>query len=130
MSKVKPTKPLRKKKNSPSSKSSSNTRLRNKEIDLLRIPIINFQKVEESFLPSTEEKEHGYNPFSIHHIQYYNPIYSALFGDSKIQELVDIHPDFANMKSIPIGLTHQQYFVDLNHVYDTKTKQTISVLSM
>jgi hypothetical protein len=128
MPKVNSTKPLRKKKNSPSSKSSSsNTSLQNKEIDLLRIPIIDFHKVEESYVPSTEEKEHGYNPFSIDHIQYYNPIYSALFGDSKIQELVDIHPDFANMKSIPIGLTHQQYFVDLNHVYDVKTKQTISV---
>jgi hypothetical protein len=74
---------------------------------------IDLKHLEESFekIASEEDKQHGYNAFSIQDFQNYIPIYSTLFN--------------MNEKNYnQITLNNRYHFIDTNTVYDSINKTT------
>jgi len=90
-------------------------------IELKQITPIDFKKIEDTYVPSLEEEEHDYNPFSFESIQYYSPIHSELFDSSKLHDTSVDEPT----SLFPVVLSHRNYFIDPENVYDT-FRNTIS----
>ena len=83
------------------------------ELGYLKRPLIDLKHLEEThdLTLSNEDREHGYQPFAIEHLQQYQPIYSLFF------EMKDHNYN-------AIQLNSQKHIVTMNTVIDTVTNNT------
>lgn len=80
-------------------------------INYTKIKPVDWKTLEETYVPTPEDAVYNYNPYSIRHIQNYNPIYNVFF---KLNE--------NNYNRI--ALNHPYHFVDANTVIHLEKKQT------
>jgi hypothetical protein len=80
-------------------------------INYTKIKPVDWKTLEETYVPTPEDAVYNYNPYSIRHIQNYNPIYNKFF---KLNE--------NNYNRI--ALNHPYHFVEPNTVVHLEKKQT------